>query len=82
MDDVLEVIESQKEPDDDFVSKNGAWLLTVIGLFSACVGGVFTYFLRSRCRKLKFGCLECDRDVLDLKSSDAIITTEQNNSAQ
>ena len=73
MSDVLDVIQTQK--DDDFISKNGAWVLTVIGIASACVGGVLTYFLRSRCHKLKFGCIECDRSVVDLKPSETTIVT-------
>ena len=48
----------------DFVEKHGAWLLTIFGgvggLFSIC----FAFFLKSRCSKIKFGCLQCDRDVI------------------
>lgn len=47
----------------DFIERNGAWLLTIIGVGSACLGTVLTYFLKSRCHKLKIGCLECDRTI-------------------
>ena len=48
----------------DFIERNGAWMLTVIGVGSACLGTVLTYFLKSRCHKLKMGCLECDRTII------------------
>lgn len=77
MEDVISVIETQKDTEPDFVSKNGAWLLTVIGIFSACVGGVLTYFLRSRCKTVRFGCIECQREVVPLEAGQATISTER-----
>ena len=62
-------------PDPDFIERNGAWLLTVIGMFAACAGGVFTYFLKSRCRNIKCWGLECQRDVLALDPSQVSVTT-------
>ena len=49
---------------EDFIQKNGAFLLTVIASISAAMGVCFSYFLKSRCTRLQFGCLSCDRDVL------------------
>ena len=74
MEDILEVIDSQKD-DLDFIQKNGAWMLTIIGICSACMGGVLTYFLKSRCRKLKLGCLECDREVVTLNPNQTTVST-------
>ena len=48
----------------DFIERNGTWLLTVIGVFTTCFGGMLTYFLRSRCRKVRCFGVECERDVL------------------
>ena len=36
-------------------------------LVAACVGTVLTYFLKSRCRKIKCLGLECDRTPVDLE---------------
>lgn len=46
----------------------------LLGLFaglSACVAGILSCALKSRCTKIKLFCCECDRDVLkgdDLKN--------------
>lgn len=53
----------------DFVERNGAWLLTVFGLLLACVASVFSYALKSRCRKIKCCGVEIERDVLDLRNT-------------
>ena len=65
-------------PDPDFIEKNGAWLLTVIGIFSALVGTVFTYFLKSRCKRIKCCGLLCDRDVVALDPSHVQVAVQQN----
>tara|TARA_Y100000385_G_scaffold210355_1_gene218248 strand:- start:8 stop:259 length:252 start_codon:yes stop_codon:yes gene_type:complete len=62
-------------PDPDFIEKNGAWLLTVIGVFIGCVGSVFTYLLKSRCKKISCCGVSCDRDVLALDPKDIKIET-------
>ena len=54
-------------PDPDFIERNGAWLLTVLGMGGACAGGLLTYFLKSRCKKIQCCGLSCDRDVLDAR---------------
>lgn len=48
----------------DFIAKHGAWLLTVVASLSAALSICFTYFLKSRCSKIKVCCISCDRDVL------------------
>lgn len=52
----------------DFVERNGAWLLSVMGIMGTCVSAMFVYFLKSRCRSIKCCGMECERDVLDLKT--------------
>ena len=44
--DAVELISAINGPDPDFIMRNGGWLITVVGVFSACVGGVLTYFLK------------------------------------
>ncbi len=57
------------EPQADFVEKHSTFLITLIGALSACAGVVLTYFLKSRCNKIKVGCIECERNVVSLEAS-------------
>lgn len=70
----IKYLQEFKGDKPDFIQNNGAWLLTVIGVGSACLGTVFTYFLRSRCHKLKLGCMECDRTPVEMESVSATVT--------
>jgi hypothetical protein len=72
--DAIELITAIKEAPPDFIQKNGAWLITIIGLVSACGGLVFTYFLKSRCSEIKCFGLSCKRQVLDLAANEIEIT--------
>jgi hypothetical protein len=49
--------------EDSFLEKNQTFLLTIIGLGGSAIGILLTYFLKSRCSKIKllWGCLSCDR---------------------
>ena len=71
----LDYLREYKEEPPDFIQKNGAWLLTVIGVGAGCLGTIFTYFLKSRCKKLRFACLECDRSPINLDMENAVVTT-------
>ena len=51
----------------DFVERNGAWLLSVLGVATACVSGMLAYFLKSRCSRIRCCGMECERDVLNLE---------------
>lgn len=53
-------------PHPDFIERNGAFLLTIIASASASFALTLNYFLKSRCRNLKCGCITCDRDVLEI----------------
>lgn len=59
-------------PEPDFIERNGTWLLTVIGMLTGCIGGVLTYFLKSRCKHIKVGCMECDRQVVELEQIESV----------
>ena len=63
-------------PDPDFIEKNGAWLLTIIGVFAACLGTVLTYFLKSRCKKISCCGVSCDRDVVELSPQDITVSAQ------
>ncbi len=62
-------------PEDDFIERNGTWLLTVIGLVTGCFGGMLTYFLKSRCRRIACMGLECERDVLVIDPGNVEVVT-------
>ena len=51
----------------DFIERNGAWLLSLVGIIVTCFSGLLAYFLKSRCQTIKFCGCECERDVLNLE---------------
>jgi hypothetical protein len=53
------------EYNPDFIERNGAWMLSVFGIVSACISAMFVYFLKSRCSSIRCCGVECQRDVLD-----------------
>ena len=63
-----------------FINDNGDWLLAVLGILSACVGGIFTYFLKSRCSHIRlcWGFLDCSRVPIQLDSSQVQVIANQN----
>ena len=76
IDAVVELIGAMNGPSPDFIMRNGGWLITVIGLFSACVGGVLTYFLKSRCSEIKCLGFSCKRQPVDLIEGDVAVTLQ------
>jgi hypothetical protein len=59
----------------DFIERNGAWIVTVTGMWAACIGGVLTYFLKSRCSRIRCCGVECNRSVLNNLETQTIHTT-------
>ena len=53
--------------DPDFIQRNGTFILSVLGLFGACCGGLSAYLLKSRCRNIKCCGMECERDVIPVR---------------
>ena len=64
-------------PDPDFIERNGTWLLGVIGIVAGVVGGMFTYFLKSRCHQIKCCGSECNREVMTLEQDVKIETIKE-----
>ena len=56
----------------DFIERNGTWVLSIIAMFAACIGGVLTYFLKSRCRTIRCCGVMCERKVLELEGAAAV----------
>ena len=69
-------IECFNKDDPDFLSKHSTFVLTLCSLLSGVLGVVLTYFLRSRCKTVKFCCIECDRDVVALNSEQITVAAE------
>ena len=64
-------------PAPDFLERNGAWVLTVIGLGAGLMGTILTYMLRSRCTNIKCCGAECVRDVVKLDPKQITIEAPQ-----
>jgi hypothetical protein len=68
--------------EDSFLEKNQTFLLTIFGFGGSGITVLLAYFLKSRCRKIKifWGCLSCDRTVLELPidSTDVNVVAESN----
>ena len=62
-------------PEPDFLDKHSTFILTLVGAVSACAGLTFTYFLKSRCNKIRLGCIECDRKVIELDPKEVNVKT-------
>jgi hypothetical protein len=76
-DECLLYLKEYKGERPDFIQNNGTWLLTVVGVTIGCFGTMFTYFLKSRCKKLKLCCLECDRTPVDLEAKDVTLEAKE-----
>ena len=48
----------------DFLERNGAFILSLVGLITACIAGIFAYFLKSRCRTISCFGINCERQPL------------------
>ena len=59
----------------DFLEKHSTFVITFSGIVSATIGGIFTYFLKSRCTSIKCCCVKFDRDPIPLSPDQ--ITIEQ-----
>ena len=69
----IECVKSACDDTPDFLEKHNTFILTLVTSISACLGVIFTYFLKSRCKNIKTPCCYCDREVLELKKEDVEI---------
>ena len=63
-DECIAYLQEFKGTPPDFIEKNGAWLLTVIGLVGGAGSALLLYFLKSRCKTIDCGCIHCVREPL------------------
>jgi hypothetical protein len=66
-------------PERDFIERNGTWVLGMVAACFTCVGGMFTYFLKSRCYYMKCCGVELKRDVLELEPDMVRVDTTKSN---
>ena len=61
-----------------FITANGGWLLSFFGVLATCIGGLTTYFLKSRCSKIKLCCgmIDCVRIPIELEPKDMEIISD------
>ena len=76
---VIQIISEYKGDPPDFLDKHGAWVLTIVGVATGCVGTLLAYFLKSRCKKIKLCGLECDREVVALEPQNVEVTSQTAN---
>ena len=54
-----------------------SFIITIIGLLSACCGGFLTFILKSRCSTIKFCGCEIKREVVKIDPKDITIQTKK-----
>ena len=54
-------------PDPDWLEKHSTFVITLSAAMFTCVGATLSFFLKSRCSKIKSPCVSCDRDVLSVE---------------
>jgi len=64
-------------PQPDFIERNGTWLITIVGVWVGCFGSLLTYFLKSRCSKLKCCGLEVHRTPIQLDEKTATVDKKE-----
>ena len=75
VDDLIALIQETKGDPPDFLTKHGAWLLTIVGIATGAFSALLVYFLKSRCKKISCWGLNCDREVLDLDPNNVDVTS-------
>ena len=49
-----------------FIQENESFILTLIGIIGGGLGVLLSYFLKSRCTRIKLGCIHCERQPLSV----------------
>ncbi len=64
------------EYDPDFIERNGTWVLSVLAVLMTCIGAMLTFFLRSRCSRIRCFCFECEREVVSLEPEQVSVSVK------
>tara|TARA_R110000822_G_scaffold18498_1_gene61111 strand:- start:472 stop:723 length:252 start_codon:yes stop_codon:yes gene_type:complete len=67
--------------DPTFLQLHETFVISIVGIGGSALGIMLSYFLKSRCRKIKvcFGLFSCDRVPIELPVESADVTVESNN---
>jgi len=63
-------------PEDDWLQKHESFVLTVVGLLGGGAGVLLSYFLKSRCTKIRCFGFSCERQPIALDQSQVEIVEE------
>lgn len=55
-----------------FIQENESFILTLIGIFGGGLGVLLSYFLKSRCTRIKLGCIRCEREPIVVTEIDNV----------
>tara|TARA_R110002012_G_C11556192_1_gene602950 strand:- start:898 stop:1146 length:249 start_codon:yes stop_codon:yes gene_type:complete len=66
-------------PEHDWLEKHDGFVITLIGSVSAALGVIFSYCIRSRCKKISTPCITCDREVIEVEKPKEENTGTNNN---
>ena len=69
-------------PQPTFLQLHETFVISIVGIGGSALGIMLSYFLKSRCRKIKvcFGLFSCDRvPPVDLPVESADVTVESSN---
>jgi hypothetical protein len=61
----------------DWLEKHSTFMITLLGVLGAGATVVLTYFLKSRCKKIKCCGLECDRTPIELTADQIELHPQQ-----
>ena len=51
----------------DFIERNGTWILSMVGAVGGTLGGLCAYMVKSRCSRIRFCGIDCEREPLPLE---------------
>lgn len=63
------------ETPPDWLEKHGTFMMTLVGALGAGCTVVLSYFLKSRCHKLRCCGVECDRTPIPLDATQVELST-------
>ena len=62
-------------PEDDWLQKHSGFVITMVGVLGGGLGVLLSYFLKSRCTKIKCCGLSCDREPITLTPAQIDMTS-------
>ena len=64
-----------REDPPSWLERHEGWTITMVGVLGGGLGVLLTYFLRSRCTKIKCCGLGCDREPLTVEQIEVLDST-------